>query len=50
MGSSSGCNLEKIGWISFYIGIITIPFTPPYSLALLVFGGLVATIYHSRHK
>ena len=50
MGSSSGWNLEKIGWISFYIGIITIPFTPPYSLALLVFGGLVATIYHSRHK
>ncbi|MBN2290452.1 MAG: hypothetical protein JXQ83_14050 [Candidatus Glassbacteria bacterium] len=50
MASGSGLNLEKIGWISFYIGVVTIPFIPPYSLALLVFGGLVATIYHSRHK
>ena len=50
MGEKKGLNLEKIGWIAFYIGIITIPFIPPYSLGLLIFGGLVATIYHSRHK
>lgn len=50
MSNSSGWNLERIGWISFYIGVITIPFFPPYALGLLVFGGLVATIYHSRHR
>ena len=50
LSESSGWNLERIGWISFYVGVITIPFFPPYSLGLLVFGGLVATIYHSRHR
>ena len=41
-------NLERFGWVCLYIGIFTIPFAPPVSLGLLVFGGLVATIYHSR--
>ncbi len=50
MSKNSGWSLERIGWISFYIGVITIPFFPPYSLVLLFFGGLVATIYHSRHR
>lgn len=50
MNKTGGWSLERIGWISFYIGIITIPFFPPYALVLLVFGGLVATIYHSRHR
>jgi hypothetical protein len=50
LSKSGGWNLERIGWICFYLGVITIPFFPPYSLALLVFGGLVATIYHSRHR
>ncbi len=50
MNATSGWNIERIGWISFYIGVTTIPFFPPYALGLLVFGGLVATIYHSRHR
>ena len=50
LSKTGGWNLERIGWISFYIGVITIPFFPPYALVLLVFGGLVATIYHSRHR
>jgi len=47
---TSGWSLERIGWITFYIGVVTIPFLPPYSLVLLVFGGIVAVIYHSRHR
>jgi hypothetical protein len=50
VSKSGGWNLERIGWICFYIGLITIPFYTPYALVLLVFGGLVATIYHSRHR
>ncbi|MEA2063184.1 MAG: hypothetical protein U9P14_05770 [Gemmatimonadota bacterium] len=50
MGKSNGRTLEILGWISLYIAIITIPFFPPYTLALLVFGGIVATHYHSRHR
>lgn len=50
MSKSRIWNLEKIGWISFYIGIVTVPFFPPYSLILLAFGGLLAIIYHSRHR
>ncbi len=50
MSKSGGWSLERIGWISCYIGVITVPFFPPYSLVLIVFGGLVATIYHSRHR
>ena len=49
-GKSGGWNLERIGWLAFYIGVLTIPFYPPYALVLLLFGGVVATIYHSRHR
>lgn len=50
MSKAGGWNLERYGWISLYIGIITIPFFPPYSLILLIFGGIITTIYHSRHR
>jgi hypothetical protein len=43
-------NLERFGWISLYLGLATIPFFPPYALILLLFGGIVATIYHTRHR
>lgn len=49
-GKSSGWGIEKIGWMAFYIGVIAIPFFPPYALILLLFGGVVATIYHSRNR
>jgi hypothetical protein len=49
MAGKSKLSLENIGWLSFYIGVLSIPFFPPYSLILLLFGGVVATIYHSRH-
>ncbi|MCE5270642.1 hypothetical protein LLH00_05100 [bacterium] len=49
MAGKSRLSLESIGWLSFYIGVLSIPFFPPYSLVLLLFGGVVATIYHSRN-
>lgn len=50
MSKSSGWSLRRICWIIFYIGLITIPFFPPYSLVLLFSGGLAVTIFHSRHR